>query len=221
MQLNDELVGQWLLANGDFFNRHPELLRNLELTQPTTGQAVPLLQRQNEILRQHLNENHEYLLELIGNAKRNERLFQQVKALSLAISSTQTLGDLALCLRDQLVHFFEVDQACLLWFDEVDENAALKSGQAASTLPDWHGHQAMCGPASQHTLGQINALAFGDDSQMQSLAVAPVFGSQQVLGLLVLGNRNGQHFRNSMDTLFLSYVASLTAVLAQRTFLTG
>ncbi len=216
MQLNDEQVGQWLLENPEFFNRHPELLREIQLTQPTTGQAVPLLQRQNEILRQHLAENHDYLLELIGNAKRNERLFQQVKALSLAVSATQTLPDLALCLRDQLVHFFEVDQACLLWFDEVQENAALKSGNQAAGLPDWHGHQALCGPATQHTLGQINRMAFGSDSQMQSLAVAPVFGVQQVLGLLVLGNHSPSHFRNSMDTLFLSYVASLAAVLAQR-----
>lgn len=216
MQLNDELVCQWLASNPEFFERNPELLESLVLIQPDTGQAVPLLQRQNQLLRQNLAQNHDFLEELIGNAKRNERLFQQVQALSLSLAGQQSLPGLAEALRLQLMSYFEVDDACVLWFGDLPSSPGLKDGREATQLPDWHGHQALCGPASQHTIGHLNRLAFGDASEMQSLAVAPVSTAQQALGLLVLGNKDPLHFRNSMDSLFLTYVARLVAVLAGR-----
>lgn len=210
--MNAQQVADFLNANPDFFDRESELLESLQLRHPSTGEAISLLERQNLLLRDQLNQSQDVLEELIRNAKRNDRLFSQVRNLTLALIPTQSLNDMAYQVTNRLVSDFEVHQACILWLADDTESLAIRPVDKLPDLPGWDHKQALCGPAATPSLGNLASVAFGNQHRVGSVAAAPIWHQSNLLGMLVLANEADDHFVNSMDTLFLNHVANLVSV---------
>jgi uncharacterized protein len=65
--ITEDDIADYLLATPDFFNRHAELLANVQLTHPHSGRAISLADRQMELQRERfkaLELKHGNLLRL-------------------------------------------------------------------------------------------------------------------------------------------------------------
>lgn len=213
--MDAQTVVEYLTAHPEFFEQQAELLASLSLRHPATGEAISLLERQNLLLRDQLNQSQDVLEELISNAKRNDRLFQQIRNLTLAMIPTRSFTDMAYQVSNRLVTDFDVDHACILWLADDSESLTIRPVSSLPELPGWDNRQALCGPVATPSLANLANAAFGRDHQMGSVAGAPIWQQEQLLGMLVLANHNGDHFVNSMDTLFLNHVANLIAAQYQ------
>ncbi|WP_119395859.1 DUF484 family protein [Salinibius halmophilus] len=209
--MDAQQVVEFLTAHPEFFNEQTELLESLRLRHPTTGEAISLLERQNLLLRDQLNQSQDVLEELIRNAKRNDRLFKQVRNLTLAIIPTQSMTDMAYHVTNRLVSDFEVHYACILWLADDSESLAIRPVDRLPDLPGWDHKQALCGPVATPSLANLCQVAFGTQADIGSVAAAPIWQQSNLLGMLVLANQSADHFVNSMDTLFLNHVANLIA----------
>lgn len=205
-------VVEFLKANPEFFNQHTEALESLQLRHPTKGEAISLLERQNLLLRDQLNQSQDVLEELIRNAKRNDRLFKQVRNLTLALIPTTSTTDMAYHVTNRLVTDFDVHHACILWLADSSESLSIRPVKQLPELPGWDHKQALCGPVATPSLANLAKAAFGSQVSIGSVAAAPIWQQEQLLGMLVLANQSPDHFVNSMDTLFLNHVANLIAV---------
>ena len=80
LRLDDQVIAEYLLENPRFFDRHPELLAAMQVRHETKG-AVSLVERQQQVLRDKIASLEEEITALMGNARRNERIFQSYSSL--------------------------------------------------------------------------------------------------------------------------------------------
>ena len=84
--VNEREVAAFLCRNPDFFERHPEILTELAIPHPDSGQAVSLLERQLTALRAQLSAERQHRTRLMARAEQNERLQERLRNLFLVLS---------------------------------------------------------------------------------------------------------------------------------------
>ena len=214
--VDEKAVIAYLRQHPGFFEHHPNLLKQLHLRHET-GNAISLMERQNQILRHENGQLIDRLNHFIDVAQRNDRLFQQLQRLMLAMLPHSRAGDLINALETGLVSEFDVHETTVILCDRAnaDGDPWLQIGRDSlsrhfpSLVRDG---KSLCGGFSQT---ERNFLFAGRD--IGSMALAPLTDSDaQTIGLLALGHRNDQHFRSGTETLFLSHLAEVTSLLLQR-----
>ena len=73
--IDDTLIRAYLEQNPDFFERHDDLLSRLSVSHERKG-SVSLVERQQQKLRERVNQLEEEITELMINARRNEAIFK-------------------------------------------------------------------------------------------------------------------------------------------------
>lgn len=211
-------VADYLKQHPEFFQARDDLLLTLELTHPASGNAVSLLERQVSILRERNMDMRQRLAGLVENARNNDRLFEQTRQLVLALLETRSLDDIATVFERSLTRDFQVDFASLTFFGTPEHHPEI----AARLVPFAEAHQqlngllrnnrAVCGTLRDSEL----AFLFPNHAdKVGSAAVVPLIPGP-ALGILAIGSRDPEHFRSSMGTLFLSYVAEVLNRLLPR-----
>lgn len=203
-------VAAWLKAHPEFFEQHPDLLAEMSIPHATGG-AVSLVERQVAVLRERNVELRERLHRLLEVARENDVLFEKMRGLILALLEAQDVPALAAALEDELRARFGSEFIGLLLFDAAGETGAAQSvplAQAQEKVPGLvKGRQAIAG----HLRADELAFLFGHEgTQVKSCAVIPLHHGQ-ALGLLAIGSSSDQHFRSSMDTLFISFIGEVLA----------
>ena len=209
-QLTEEEVERFLSFNPRFFQGREQLLRHMRIPH-SSGKAVSLLERQNLLLREDITELKQRLDTLIGNARENDQLFNRLRSLVLDLMVVTSIEQLAEQLHLHLTRFFNVDEVRLL---QPQTSPSTSSWISSMPAPETLGsHQnllaqakALCGTFEQ----DFTQLLLGPDTHSKSLAVASLY-YDHCYGLLVLGSRKEDYFRNSMDTLFLTYLSEVVA----------
>ena len=84
--VNEREVAAFLCHYPDFFERHPEILTELSIPHPDSGQAVSLLERQLTALRAQLSAERQDRTRLMARAEQNERLQDRLRNLFLVLS---------------------------------------------------------------------------------------------------------------------------------------
>lgn len=208
--VDETLIVEHLLANPDFFTRHPEALEALHLPHET-GSAISLVERQVSVLRERNLEMRQRLNNLLTTARENDRLFEKTKRLVLALLEADTLATAV----DALVHSLRADY-------DVQFHSLLLLGEARELPPsaaqvagvdEAHRHigsllrsnRAICGVLRRE---ELRFLFGADADQIGSVAAVPLCHSR-VFGILAIGNSDPNHYRSSMGTLFLSYLAEV------------
>ena len=138
MPMNESDVSDFLLANPQFLEQHPDILARQQLGNPHGGRVVSLAQRQIEVVREknrqlerRLNELVRYGHENDGYAARLDRLASQL----LLASDPNTLPDIV---RDGLRSGFDVPSVAVRIWPVFAPNAPSSSSTAASSLAsDW------------------------------------------------------------------------------------
>ena len=216
--LTEEQVEQYLRHNPKFFVGKDRLLKQMRLPH-ASGKAISLLERQNQLFREESQSLEQRLMGLIDNARDNDRLFNRLRSLVLDILTIDSIDQLASQIRTHLTQYFNVDDFRLLVseFHQTDSQSIQGTADLA-LLPDLallsdisdlvRLPKASCGQYSEALRNELLA----SEHSSQSLAVASLH-YQGFHGLIVLGSKDSQYFSNSMDTLFLSYLAEVVARL--------
>lgn len=208
-----EAVAAYLRAHPEFFVDHDELLTELRLPhQP--GAAVSLVERQVKLLRERNIEMRHRLSQLMDVARDNDRLFDKTRRLVLDLLDTSSLEEMVSAVEDSLRHEFQVPYVSLILFSD----AVLPVGRSVSPVEAQQsiggllaGGKTICGALRAHEL----AFLFGEEHSASVGSAAVVMLDQQ-LGALAIGSPDPQHYKSSLGTLFLGYIAEVLARVLPR-----
>lgn len=207
---DDTGVADYLRAHPDFFERHPEVLEQLQLPHQS-GAAISLIERQVSVLRERNLDMRQRLNALLTTARDNDKLFEKTKRLVLALLEAHQLSEVVDALYHSLAADFDVPFYNLVLLGEA---AALPASGARVVGLDeaqqsigalLRGNRAICGILRREELQFL----FGDDAaRVGSVAAVPLYRGR-VFGVLAIGHGDPNHYRSSMGTLFLSYIAEV------------
>ncbi len=199
----EQTIVNFLSANPDFFERHPELLNNLELSHEN-GEAVSLIERQVKSLRQELDQSKQQLKELVAIGHDNERLNKRMHQLTLTLIDSVNFDECLNALQDKLHEDFDADAVELHLFthNEVDglSNADLDGYRdfLDSGVPT-------CGMIEMEQLKYL----FGPQAEdIKSTALIPI-KSEGVLGVLAIGSSSENRFCADMGTEYLQRLGEI------------
>lgn len=208
--LDSEAVAAYLRLHPEFFIDHDELIPELRIPHQR-GDTVSLVERQVKLLRERNIEMRHRLSQLMDVARDNDRLFDKTRRLVLDLLDAASLEEVVSAVEDSLRREFQVPFVSLILFSE----AQLPVGRSVSGA---EAHQAIggllvggktiCGVLRKHEL----VFLFGDSAAEQIGSAAVVALSHQGLhGVLAIGSADPQHYKSSLGTLFLGYIAEVLA----------
>ncbi|WP_434560003.1 DUF484 family protein [Pseudomonas sp. Z5-35] len=208
-------VAAYLEAHPDFFVEHEDLLATMRIPH-RRGDTVSLVEHQMKILRERNIEMRHRLSHLMDVARDNDRLFDKTRRLILTLMDASTLEDVVMGVEDSLRQDFQVPFVSLILF-----------GDNAMPVGRWVTHaeaqtaigglltenKSVSGSLREHELDFL----FGEEQRKQigSTAVVAV-AHQGVHGVLAIASRDPQHYKSSVGTLFLSYIAEVTGRVLPR-----
>ena len=213
--LDSETVAAYLRLHPEFFVQHEELIPEMRIPhQP--GDAVSLVERQVKLLRERNIEMRHRLSQLMDVARENDRLFDKTRRLVLDLLDASSLEEVVGAVEDSLRHEFQVPFVSLILFSD----STLPVGRSV-TSADAHqsiggllaGGKTICGVLRSHELEFL----FGAEERDQVGSAAVVSLTHQGLhGVLAIGSPDPQHYKSSLGTLFLGYIAEVLARVLPR-----
>ncbi|NQD95350.1 DUF484 family protein [Pseudomonas sp. CrR25] len=213
--LDSETVAAYLRLHPEFFIDHDELIPELRIPHQR-GDTVSLVERQVKLLRERNIEMRHRLSQLMDVARENDRLFDKTRRLVLDLLDAASLEEVVSAVEDSLRREFQVPFVSLILFSE----APLPVGRSVSSS---EAHQAVggllaggktiCGVLRKHELNFL--FGEGDAEQVGSAAVVAL-SHQGLHGVLAIGSADPQHYKSSLGTLFLGYIAEVLARVLPR-----
>jgi len=193
-------VAQFLKANPQFFDQHPQLLETIYVPHPHGGRAIPLTERQIVSLREKVRLLESKLGEFVRFGEDNDAIGEKVHRLSLALLGAKDVPAATQALHFHLREDFSVPHVALkLWAHE-DVAAELRDKAETMGAPQ-------CGAAAGSSfLGWFGEAA----DHVRSIALVPL-GQTRTVGVLALGSEDPQRFFAEMGTLYLRRIGELTA----------
>ena len=215
LSLSPEQVAAYLYAHPEFFVDRDELLGEMRIPhQP--GDAVSLVERQVRLLRERNIEMRHRLSQLMDVARDNDRLFDKTRRLVLDLLDAASLEEVVSAVEDSLRREFQVPFVSLILFSETPMPVGrwVSSAEAHQAIGGLlAGGKTLCGVLRSHEL----AFLFGDEERDSVGSAAVVALSFQGLhGVLAIGSPDPQHYKSSLGTLFLSYIAEVLARVLPR-----
>jgi uncharacterized protein YigA (DUF484 family) len=224
--IDAEAIAEYLHQNPEFFEQHPDILAELNLTHHVNG-AISLIERQVEILREQNRKTKVQLSELVQIARENDLLNERMHKLTLALMDATTLNEVFIALDDALRGEFSADAVTVKLFIDPDKTAiepdsdlmqAILMPMSDPRLADFKhilSHEKpICGALKQEQLDYL----FGDQAeQIKSTAMIPLGGDRcttvecSYLGMLAIGSHDIDRFHSKMGTLFLSNLGEIVS----------
>lgn len=214
LELDETLVADYLAAHPEFFAHHEALLESLVIPHPLRGEAVSLLERKVELLREENNRLHSQVRQMTRNARSNEELLERVQGLMLNFLACDGVEAALESLRDWLREDFRADLVAVrLMAAGGPEHPDL----IAPEHPGWghlrsllDGQQPMCG---RFSLEQLEFL-FGEQARRVGSAAliplcAPGAASDECAGVIAIASADPSRFHAEMGTLFLAHMGAI------------
>ena len=203
-----DTVAAYLQAHPDFFNQRDELLLSLRIPHQR-GDTISLVERQLELLRGRNIEMRHRLSQLMDVARDNDRLFEKTRRLNLALMDATSLDELVIAVEDSLRQDFQVPFVSLVLFGDnpMPVGRWVNSAEAQRALGGLLTEgKAVSGSLREHELDFL----FGEEQRKQIGSTAVVALNHLGLhGVLAIASRDPQHYKSSVGSLFLGYVAEV------------
>jgi uncharacterized protein YigA (DUF484 family) len=212
-KLTDADVVSYLRLDPDFFQRHVNLLSELNLPHES-GAAVSLIERQIAILRERNMNMRRRMNELLETAKSNETLFEKTRTLTLELLHVEGWHGLNEVLATYVLADFRADFVCC------------HLSQAHLQLDHLRGHggdlphanylrddRPACTTLRPDELTRLFPI---EEHAADGSAVIAPLPLETGTGCLAIGSRDPSYFSSEMDTLFVSYIAEVLARVIQR-----
>ena len=207
-ELNNELVREYLKNHDDFLQRNPDMMDYLHISH-ASGSAVSLVEKQVSVLRERNVDMRHRLNALTGNARDNDKLYEQTRALVLKLLEADSIDALYCTFMDSMANDFEVEHASMILYgDDGDSPRGCRMDTRESAKNEigalFRGHKAVCGTLRKEELNYL----FPDAGEVGSAALMPLLNGEQ-LGLIAVGSSDGNRYNSDMGTLFLSHIADV------------
>jgi uncharacterized protein YigA (DUF484 family) len=216
----EDSVADYLKSHPDFFERHPLLLLSLKLPHRTGGAAISLVERQVSVLRQRNAQLERQLKDLVAVARENDTLVEKIHQLSLKLMRAASLPARLEQLETSLREDFAAERAVLVLFPAAPAAAvregfvkrlALEDADVRPFAAFVRAAKPRCGPLRDR---QKNI--FESDADIVSSAAFVPLGSDSILGFMVIGSRDPDHFHPGKRMDFLARLGELLAVALSR-----
>ncbi len=213
-EISEDMVRAYLVEHGDFLQHNPDLMDHLHINH-ASGSAVSLVERQVSVLRERNVEMRHRLNTLTGNAKDNESIYQQTRALVLRLLEADSLSALFDNFLDTMRSEFEVEHAAMILFHDKPEQMTggrFENPAAADVVAGLlRGRKAVCGTLREEELVYL----FPEAGAVGSAAMMPLHHNGD-LGLIAVGSSDANRYSGDMGTVFLSHIAEVIVRLLPR-----
>ena len=201
-------VAAYLQEHPDFFAQREELLLSLRIPHQR-GDTISLVERQLELLRGRNIEMRHRLSQLMVVARDNDLLFEKTRRLNLALMDATSLEELVIAVEDSLRQDFQVPFVSLVLFGDnpMPVGRWVSSADAQRALGGLLTEgKTVSGSLREHELDFL----FGEEQRKQIGSTAVVALNHLGLhGVLAIASRDPQHYKSSVGTLFLGYIAEV------------
>jgi uncharacterized protein YigA (DUF484 family) len=214
LDLNDDIVREYLKNNDDFLQRNPDMLDYLHVSH-ASGSAISLVEKQASVMRERNTELRKQLKALTANARHNDVLFGHTRTLVLKLLDADSREALYQTFMDSLTDDFGIEHASMILYGDEAGTAGWRSepletvkGQIGALI---RGNKAVCGTLRKEEL----TFLFPEGSAVGSAALAPLANPEQI-GLIAVGSSDPNRYNSKVDTLFLSHIAEVLVKLLSR-----
>jgi len=211
--LTAEQVIQYLKSHPDFFDQAPQLLSEINVPHPQSGQAISLIERQASVLRDRIKSMELKLADLLRHGQENDAISASMQRWIGGLFLHPDPASLPRLLADSIGKIFSVPLVGIgLW-----RPAALLAGQdwvvspSADYVEQMDGLRVpVCGPTSLSAAARLLPEA-GRDAQ--SIAVLPlrVGAAPQAFGVLVFGSPDPRRFAPDLGVAFLERISEIAS----------
>lgn len=219
-ELSDEAVREFLKENGDFLQRNPDLLDHLHVSH-ASGSAVSLVEKQVSVLRERNVDIRHRLKSLTANARENDKLFEQTRALVIKLLEADSVTSLYRAYMDTMQSGFDVEFASMILFGDNPDQDGCRTDTIDSAKSHigalMSGRKPVCGVLRSEEFGYLFAPQ-GEANpfhQGGSAAIMPLTDGAQ-LGLIAVGSSDASRYTNTTGTLFLAHIAEVMLRLLPR-----
>ncbi|MGD8587882.1 MAG: DUF484 family protein [Chromatiales bacterium] len=205
--LSEQDIVHYLGEHPDFFVKHPGLLARINIPHES-GQAVSLIERQVEVLRNQLKEYQRRLEQWVEVAKQNDGLQIRMHRLTLELIDAATFDEVLTALEDELHDDFQADAVELRLFSasQLNDHLDQQLPNHSSTFEKFFkNNRPICGTLAR---GQLDYIFGAGGAEIASAALIPL-KSEGVLGLLAIGSRDPKRFRSQQGTEFLTRLGEI------------
>ena len=217
MQLTEQDLAAYLAEHPDFFERHAELLAEVQLQSPHGNRAVSLQERQIEMLRDKMRVLEHRLADMMRNAAENEAISGRLLAWVRAMLQEHDAAALPHTLVREMQQQFQLPQAAVrLWNLQPDYATQDYAADVGTDIPVLANSLAQ--PYCGANAGFEAARWLGTGAPPQSLAMVALrqADDSSAFGMLVLGSPNAERFTADMGTEFLTRIGHLASAALQR-----
>lgn len=218
--LTDEMVREYLKNHDDFLQRNPELLDYLHIAH-ASGSAISLVEKQVSVLRERNKDMRQRLKMLTANARDNDALFEQTRALVLKLLDANSVAALYTTFIAAMTADFRADYATLIVYGDQHAEAGNDTAWRTETPETvkreigslFRGHKAVCGALRKEELAFLFPAGSGGTG---SAALMPLSDGAVPLGLIAVGSADANYYHSKVGTLFLSHLADVLVKLLAR-----
>ncbi len=207
-QATEQLVADYISQHPDFFQRHTDLIGGLRLHDEQRG-VVSLVERQQQLLREKVQNLEEEITHLMVTAQQNERLFFLYSDMYMRMIDCQSAAEIIDCIHQACTQLLSLSD-CKLWLknhaldhQNVSKNDCLGVMQNRLTKEDYY-------------FGRIvqneQELIFSE-SCSGSVVLIKLVNNEEDLGFIAISSKDAEHFDPTMDTLLLEQFRKLVGKL--------
>ena len=186
-QEREALVAEWLLATPGFFERHADLLADIQLKNPHGDRAISLQERQLGVLRQQNQDLNQRLSEMLRFGSQNDKTQGLMIQWLSNLLSAKSEADVRAAISSGLAKIFDIEQVELL------------DGE----------HDNFCGSADQVS----DAIKANLNEEMKSLAIVNL---SPLKVQKLLASRNVEKFTSDMGRVYLDQIGELALAALTR-----
>lgn len=213
MNITPEQIAEFLKLNPEYFVGHPEMLADITVPHPYSGQAISLGERQVLALRDKSRGLEIKLREFIQFAEENDAIGDKLHKLSLALMRAKTLEAVLQSFYLDLSESFSVPHTVVrIWADNAPEMPEFAKVSLDIQVLVEGLSQPQCGP---DVPDEVRAWFGEAGAHQKSFALAPL-REGNLTGIMVLASEDGKRFYPEMGTLYLTWLAELAGAACGR-----
>ncbi|MBO9515374.1 MAG: DUF484 family protein [Variovorax sp.] len=210
--ITEDDIANYLANTPDFFERHAQLLGQVQLTSPHGNRAVSLQERQAEMLREKIKALEHRVMDMVRHGTENAMTADRLQRWTRALLATRDPRQLPTQIAAQIQSLFLVPQAAIkiwdcdsLYSGEPYAQAVSDDVKALAT--------SLTAPYCGLNSGFEAAQWLAEPQAAVSIALLPLRYEAEApaCGLLVLASPDAQRYNAEMGTDFLERIAELAS----------
>ena len=215
--ITEDDIANYLANTPDFFERHAQLLAQVQLTSPHGNRAVSLQELQAEMLREKIKALEHRIMDMVRHGTENVLTADRLQRWTRGLLTTREPRGLPWQIAADLQAIFLVPQAAIKVWDVsaeyANEGYAQGAGEDVRALAT-----SLTTPYCGLNTGFDAVNWLGDARAAVSVAMIPLRSepSEPAFGLLILASPDGQRFHADMGTDFLERIAELSSAALSR-----